>query len=317
MRKIKILEIKSEIGAGTRGSCLGIDAIKTAALNSGDFFFHHHPEVEIPNKNELLYLPVKYPCAQYIEGISDIYNNLSKKVAETLRQKFFPVILSGDHASAGGVIAGIKMATPELRIGVVWIDAHADLHTPYTSPSGHVHGMPLATAINEDNLSCKIRTPDAPAIDHWNQLKQTGGIAPKVSPKDIVIIALRDYEQEEMSLIKEKGIHTISVEELREKKPLSIVEQTFQRLDACDLIYLSFDVDSLDASLSRGTGTPVKNGLWEEEAVQLILSFLQNPKVCGFEITEVNPTLDSENKMAEMAFNILTKGAKIIEKRDS
>lgn len=315
MGEIKILEIRSEIGAGTRGASLGIEALKTAALNVGNLFFYHHETEEIPNENKLLYHPVKFNHARYIEGMVKIYNRLSRKVTETLKKGQYPLILSGDHASAGATIAGIKSAYPELRLGIVWMDAHADLHTPYTTPSGNVHGMPLAAALNEDNLSYKKREPDTSAIKYWNQLKQSGNITPKIFPHDIIIIAARDCEKEEEALIKTKGIHTITVKEVRKKGAPSIARQTLEKLGTCDLIYLSFDVDSLDPNLSTGTGTPVKEGLWKEEAEQLIVTLLQDPRVCCFELTEINPTLDTKNKMAEMAFDILAKGAEKIKQQ--
>lgn len=313
MTTIKILELKSEIGAGTHGAGMGIDAIKTAALNKGSLFFGNNEKEEIPNENELLHHPIKYAHARFIEGLTKVYDNMSKAVAQTLIQQQYPIILSGDHASAGATIAGIKMAFPKARLGVIWIDAHADLHTPYTTPSGNMHGTPLAASMNEDNLSQQKNELNPETIRYWKQLKNTGNIIPKILPNDLVIIGLRDYEKEEQALIKKQGIHTIPVPEVRKNGSISTAKKTLQLLDACDMIYLSFDVDSLDPSLSRGTGTPVANGLWEEEAAQLIYSLLAGKKVCSFEITEVNPTLDTKNKMAEIAFGILEQSAKIIK----
>lgn len=312
MRNIKIIEVRSEIGAGTRGASLGIDAIKIAALDFMSSFFVNFPSDIIEDENKLLYEPVASPYAKRIQGIHTMYERVSKTVSETLKSGLFPLVLAGDHSTAGGTIAGIKMSKPKNRLGVVWIDAHADIHTPYTTPSGNMHGMPLATALGIDNIESKVHTLDAKTIEYWNKIKSIGKIQPKIQPEDIVYIALRDYEKEEDYLIKKHGIKVITVQELRKKGVENIVRQTLLHLSACDDIYVSFDVDCLDSSISRGTGTPVSNGLREREAEDLMASLMQNPKICCIEVTEVNPTLDKENLMAEIAFNILQRSVNIL-----
>ena len=312
MKKIKLIEVPSEIGAGTRGSSLGIDAIKIAALDFMSSFFIHFPSEIIPHENMLLYEPVQSHFAKRIKGITTIYERVSKAVAATMRDNFFPVVLSGDHSVGGATITGIKMAKPESRLGVVWIDAHADLHTPFTTPSGNLHGMPLAIVINEDNKESAAHEVDEETISHWNHLKQLGKIVPKVLPEDIVFIALRDFEKEERYLIEKHGMKVVTTSELRRKGPESIVKSVLRHLSDCTDIYISFDMDSMDANISRGTGTPVGNGLKEREAEDLISKFMQNRKICCFEITEVNPTLDRENLMAEIAFNILQRSVNML-----
>lgn len=312
MKNIKIIEVKSEIGAGTRGASLGIDAIKIAALDFMSNFFVHFPAEEIENVNKLLFEPVESPYAKRIKGMITMYQRVSKSVCETLKANWFPVVLSGDHGTSGGTIAGIKMAKPKSKLGVIWIDAHADLHTPYTTPSGNMHGMPLSAAIHEDNLDCKTHELDEKTIDYWDELKNMGKIGRKVLPEDVVFISLREFEKEEEHLINKYKMKVITTAEVRRKGAESIVRQVIRYFKDCDLIYISFDVDSLDASISRGTGTPVRNGLKEREAEDLIAKFMQQRKVCCLEITEVNPTLDKENLMAEIAFNILQRSVNVV-----
>ena len=139
-----------------------------------------------------------------------------------------------------------------------------------------------------------------------------GKIAPKVLPEDIVIISIRDFEKEEKHLIDKYGIKTISTKELRNKGVEQIIKQTVRYLHACSDIYVSFDVDSLDSSISKGSGTRVANGLREREAEDLVSKLMQHPKICCLEITEVNPTLDKENLMAEIAFNILQRSVNVL-----
>lgn len=312
MKNIKLIEVPSEIGAGTRGASLGIEAIKIAALDFMSSFFVHFPSEKIPTENKMLYEPIDSPYAKRIKGVVAMYDKVAKSVSDTIKSNFFPVIISGDHSNAGATIAGIKMARPKSKLGVIWIDAHADLHTPYTTPSGNLHGTPLATALNEDNEDCAVHELDEETKKHWNYLKNIGKIAPKVLPEDVVFISLRDYEKEERHLIEKHGMKVITTAEVRRKGPENIVRSVTRYLDDCTDIYVSFDVDSLDSSISKGTGTPVSNGLKEREVEDLISKFMQNRKTCCFEITEVNPTLDKENLMAEIAFNILQRSVNIL-----
>lgn len=312
MKNIKIIEVKSEIGAGTRGASLGIDAIKIAALDFMSNFFVHFPTEEIETENKLLFEPIESPYAKRIKGTLTMYERITKSVSDTIKANWFPVLLSGDHSTAGATIAGLKMARPKAKLGVIWIDAHADLHTPYTTPSGNMHGMPLAVSIAEDNKEMQVHEVDDNTVKMWNQLKNFGKIAPKVLPEDIVFISLRDYEKEEDHLIRKHGMKVITTSEVRRKGAEAISRSVFRYLSDCEYIYVSFDVDSLDASISRGTGTPVSNGLREREAEDIISKFMQHRKICCFEITEVNPTLDRENLMAEIAFNILQRSVNVL-----
>ncbi len=241
-----------------------------------------------------------------------MWERVAQSVQETLKSGLFPIILSGDHSTAGGTISGIKMAKPKSRLGVIWIDAHADIHTPYTTPSGNMHGMPLSASIAEDNKENMTHKVDQVTVEWWDKLKQIGKVTPKILPQDIVYIALRDYEKEEEALLKKHNIKVIPVQEVRKKGVENIVRQTLLHLSSCEDIYVSFDVDSLDSSISRGTGTPVSNGLKEKEAEDILATLMQNHKICCFEITEVNPTLDKENLMAEIAFNILQRSVNLL-----
>jgi arginase len=170
----------------------------------------------------------------------------------------------------------------------------------------------MAIALGEDNPDCAVHQPDQRTIDYWNKLKHVGKICPKVLPEHVVYISLRDFEKEEKYLLDQLGIKKISTKEIRNKGAENIVRSVLRYLADCTDIYISFDVDCLDAGISKGTGTPVGNGLREREAEDLVSKFMQNRKICCFEITEVNPTLDKENLMAEIAFNILQRSVNIV-----
>ena len=307
IKPIKIIEVKSEIGAGTRGSSMGVDAIKIAALDFGSPFFKRFKTVEIPNENNLLLEPVVNDYAKRIKGIFALNERIAKEIQKTLKSDEIPIVLAGDHSSALGTISGIKMAHPDKRLGVIWIDAHADLHSPYTTPSGNMHGMPLSCVLAEDNKDRQQNKPDDETVEYWDKLKSLGGISPKILYNDLVFIALRDYEPPEEFLIKKNKIRIFSLQEIRKKAVERVAIDSLNYLDHCDIIYVSFDVDSMDSRISSGTGTPVPNGITEKEAGNLIYYIMRSKKIVCFEMVEINPTLDKENLMAENAFEILQK----------
>lgn len=306
-KKIKLIEVRSELGAGTRGASLGPDAIRIAALDYGSNLFNKLSVTDIQVENQMLFEPQGSPYAKRLRGILNIYERLSKTVSESLKAKEFPLVLAGDHSTAGGTIAGIKAAFPKARLGVIWIDAHADLHSPYTTPTGNVHGMPLAATLGEDNSANRLNKPDKETVDLWNKLKRVGGVSPKINYSDLVYISMRDVEPEESFLIKKHKVKIFSTSDVKKHGVEKIARDALAYLNNCQMIYVSFDVDSMDSSISKGTGTPVRNGITEKEAGSLCVRLIQNEKVCCFEIAEVNPTLDKENLMAENTFEILQR----------
>ncbi|HEY0654656.1 MAG TPA: arginase [Chryseosolibacter sp.] len=312
MKEIKIIEVKSEIGAGTRGASMGVEAMKIASLDLNSDFFRLYDSVEVENVNELLFDGAKHSYAKFIDGVLIMEERVCLEVYEQLFDEYFPVIMAGDHSTAYGTIAGIKKAHPKSRLGVIWIDAHADIHTPFTTPSGNMHGMALAMACGLDNLECKVNDPRGETLDYWEQIKNVGMQGPKINPEDIVYIAVRDLEKPENYLLNKYNVNFIEVEDVKKLGGAKIAEKALQMLDHCDYIYISFDVDSMDSRISTGTGTPVPNGLTVDEAKTLNVELAKSPKVIAWEIVEVNPTLDTENRMAESAFEILEATAKAI-----
>jgi arginase len=175
--------------------------------------------------------------------------------------------------------------------------------------------MALAMACGIDNLECKVNDPRGETLEYWEQLKSVGMPGPKIYPEDIVYIAVRDLEKPENYLLNKYNINFIETEDVKKLGPAVIAKKALEMLDHCDMIYVSFDVDSIDSRVSTGTGTPVPNGLTVEEAKILNSELGKDPKVCAWEIVEVNPTLDTENRMAESAFEILEATAKAIVNR--
>jgi arginase len=315
VKEIKVLEVKSEIGAGTRGASMGVEAIKIASLDAKSDFFRKHDSVEVENVNELLYDGAEHAHAKFIDGVLIMEERVCLEVYETLLDELFPLVIAGDHSTAYGTMAGIKKAFPKKRLGVIWIDAHADFHSPYTTPSGNMHGMPLAMACSFDNLECKVNDPKGETVDYWEQIKNVGIPGAKILPEDIVLVSVRDFEKPENYLINKYNMNFIETEDVKKLGAEKIAARALQMLDHCDLIYVSFDVDSMDSRISSGTGTPVPNGLTVEEAKVLNTELGKSPKVCAWEIVEVNPTLDTENRMAESGFEVMESTSKSLVAR--
>ena len=343
-----MVELRSEISAGTRGASRGIDAMIMASLNlklqeelrrEKDWhedewteeevqyreekyqdhdmpwnFFRFRERIKVESNNEVVYDPIRFRWAKRIEGLIQVYERFVAAMQPVLKGDKLPVVLAGDHGTAGATIKAIKKAHPDERIGVVWVDAHADLHSPYTSPSGNMHGMPLSVALAEDNYRNRRRElPDQTGI-LWEKLKDVGVKGAAINPEDIVFIGLRSVEVQERDLINRLGMRTIHVREVREEGYQKAFVRTMEYLKSCDKVYISFDVDSIDSTVSSGTGTPVPAGLFIEEVKGLLDLFAKHAKVCCMEIVEVNPFLDKHgNRTAEIAFDILYNIVKTIE----
>ncbi len=317
MQTIKLIKNRSDLGAGTRGADMGIDAIEIAAINKNNDYFNCYPFEDIETENETIYNKVNFTSAKRIENVLRVCNRLSISIERNLKDGLFPIVLSGDHSSAIGTISGIKAAYPDKRLGVVWIDAHADIHSPYTSPSGNIHGMPLAAVLGADNLDFKIKDVIDDAYKYWQELKNIGIEGPKLTHEDIIYFGVRDTEKPEEDTMAKHKMKNYTVSEMRYRGFEVCLNEAVEKLSACDMIYISFDVDSMDCDLiSKGTGTPVSKGFDQYEIEKIITTFVNTDKVVCFEVVEVNPTLDNKgNVMAETAFDILETTTKALEKR--
>ena len=253
----------------------------------------------MPVNNKALFHNPENKRAKYIHDIAEMYDRSSQTIQKVMSNGDFPLVISGDHSNGGGTIAGIKASHPNWRWGVIWIDAHADLHSPYTSPSGNLHGMPLATALSEDNKECLVDMPNDSVVEGWNRLK---GDQPRILHSDLRFVAVRDTEKPEDELMARHGIPNITVDSLREQGAEYVAQQLIASLSDCDAIYVSFDVDSMDSSISVGTGTPVSHGLTIEESRKLLTTLVSSDQVKALEFTEINPLLDDKgNAMGEAA----------------
>ena len=313
---IKLININSELGAGTRGASLGFKALEVAGWNKNSDYFSRYPLVTVQDENHFLYKPVETPQAKYAQGIYKVFERMVYEFAEVAKGKDFPIVIAGDHSTAAATISGLKIANPDRRLGVVWVDAHGDLHTPYSSPSGNMHGMPLAMVLAENNQERQIHEVTPEAAEIWDKLKSIGGISPKINPQDLVFFGVRDTEEPEDYLMAQRNIKNFTVSEVRYRGLQTCISEALERLKDCDDIYISFDVDSMDCGMiSKGTGTPVYKGFDQEEVTEIMKGIIASGKVNCFELVEVNPTLDEKrNTMAETAFEVLEDITEFIEK---
>jgi arginase len=301
-KPIQFIFNPSEIGAGTRGASLGPEAIRAAARLKGSSLFAQFPIRHIAQHNDLLDHLSPYRFAKNIDGLQKVFSSLKTEIAAVLNEAAIPLILAGDHSSAAGTLAALKSQDPQKRIGVIWIDAHADIHSPYTTPSGNIHGMPIAAAMSLDHQDLAKNQLDPQTIQMWNGLKSNA-----VLPQDLIYIGVRDTEAEEDAVMKALGLRNYTVAELRQRGLVVCLEEIRKQLAACDAIYVSFDVDSIDPTeTSYGTGTPVPNGLSFQEADTVLQFFAQDAKLIALEVVEVNPCLDDQkNKMAEQTLALI------------
>jgi arginase len=296
-----------DIGAGKKGASDGPGAVKDEIEHLGLVF----NEYEVLDALSLTTRNISHEFGKHIEDILEASLRLNDKVQAVLGNKRFPIILSGDHSNAIGGLSGLKNANPDKRIGVIWVDAHADLHSPYTTPSGNIHGMPLAALSGLDNEKDKRNEVDENVTYYWNELKKLGvlNITPKFDVRDLVFIGIRDAEKEEWDIIENMGVKTFEPQDIREHGIYYVLNNALKHLEACDLLYISFDADSLDPAVSVGTGTTAPDGLSVAEAESIFKTLLNHPKTGAFEITEVNPHLDEKGKeMAKVIAGLLYYG---------
>lgn len=213
---------------------------------------------------------------------------LAAKVSDSIEKQCFPLILGGDHSIAMGTLAGL--AKHYKNIGVIWYDAHADMNTPETSPSGNIHGMPLAASMG---------------IGH-PALTRIGGYEGKVKPENIVLIGARDIDPGEEALIREKNIKVYTPEDVRRLGIDEVIRQTLVYLaERCDGIHLSFDLDGIDPMEVPGVGTPVTDGISYSESARAIGLLGESDMLVSAEFVEFNPLLDKDDTTARLTTKLI------------
>jgi arginase len=299
--KIHILGVPMDLGAGRRGVDMGPSAIRIAGVAEKLRSLGHtvQDEGDIPTKAPELQR-VRNDKLRYLPEIVRACTLLAGKVEKILRGDGFPLILGGDHSVAIGTIAGVASYAVKTRkrLGILWIDAHGDFNTERSTPSGNIHGMPLAVAIG---LGAR-------------ELTSVGGDFRKVDPKQVVLIGTRDLDDGERKNIKQSGVSVFSMEEIDKDGMSAVLGRALRKMRDVDLLHVSLDVDAIDPSVAPGVGTPVKGGLNYREAHLIMETVNENGKMTSLEVVEVNPILDNRNQSAEFAVELVQSafGKKII-----
>ena len=289
--QIAILGVPMDLGAGRRGVDMGPSAIRLAQLEQQLEALGHEVtdlgNVSVPVAESL----EQGLGARYLEPIRAVCEEVAERIA-ALPAQVLPITIGGDHAVAMGTVAG---AAKGQRIGLVWIDAHTDFNTPESSPSGNVHGMPVASLVG---------LGDGRLID-------IGGAGAKVKATDIVMIGIRSVDLIERELLRGRGAHIYTMKDIDTLGMAAVATRALEHLADVTRIHVSFDADSLDPSIAPGVGTPVQGGLTYREAHLLMELLADSGKVGSVDLVEVNPVLDRENMTArvvvEMACSLLGK----------
>lgn len=306
-KKIKFIEAAFELGAGTQGAKLGPAALYEAISHTKPDLVKEIERETLTQEITELASTNNTPFAFHIHAIHQSVNLVAETIEKTLSNNHFPIVFSGDHSNAIGTVTGIAEAYSSKNIGVIWVDAHLDLHSPYTTPSGNMHGMAVKALLPDNISSYRKNELNPETIRFWSKIKKSGknGITPKIAPRNIVFIGTRDYEEEEWGLVQQQNIRIYTPDDIRKKGMDKIMAETLDYLQNCDLLYTSFDVDCLDPSISVGTGTPAPDGLSYSDAEVVFKTLLPHPKSVVFEITEINPLLDNDHSMPKTVAQLL------------
>ena len=287
IREVGIIGVPMDLGAGRRGVDMGPYAIRYAGLEHDLLEMglrvtdYSNISVPVPESRKM-----GNPRAKFDDLIEAACVELRKRVAEIAGLGHFPLVLGGDHSIAMGTVAGLLDARGD--VGVLWIDAHGDINTPATTPSGNIHGMPVAAMLG--------RAPIASRLD-WGTRK--------ISPERVVLFGTRTLDPGERSLIRELGIRMFTMSEIDQIGVKAAISEALERLRGVGGIHVSFDMDAVDPLEAPGVGTPWPGGLTYREAHLAMELLAATGQVSSMEVTEVNPIHDHENRTARLAEELI------------
>lgn len=290
---IRVVGVPLDLGAGRRGVDMGPSALRIARLNTRIRDLNY-------DLSDIGNVPVTIqethdegdPHARYLNQIVEVCQALSDQVSLIMNEGYFPLVLGGDHSVAIGTIAGVSRYYHDRgeRLGVIWVDAHSDMNMPETTPSGNIHGMPLAVS-----FGCGA-----------SMLTDIGGFTPKILPEDTVLIGIRSIDESEKDLVRETGITVFTMRDIDERGMSEVIHEAIHiATRKSNGLHVSFDVDALDPSLAPGVGTPISGGLTYREAHLLMEHISDSGMLTSLEVVEINPIIDTGNTTAEVAVELL------------
>ena len=290
---IHVLGVPMDLGSGRRGVDMGPSAIRIAGLAGRLAELGHkvvdEGDVGIKNMEALKVGDVR---ARYLGEIARASRLVCNKVERIVDKGHFPLVLGGDHSISVGTVSAVALAARRegKKVGLLWVDAHGDINTPETSPSGNIHGMPVAVLLGEG--------PE--------ELTSIGGEGPKVDPRNVAMVAIRSLDQGEKVRLKRHGVevHTMSaVDRIGIDK---VMKEALARVtDGTDRVHVSLDLDAVDPTVAPGVGTPVKGGLDYREAHLLMEMLSDSGAMTSLEMVEVNPILDDRNASGAFAVELV------------
>lgn len=290
--KINLIGVPLFYGCDRKGVDLGPDYLRARNL-SQVLKAHGHEVYDLGNifveKKEESDKYSYHSHMKYLDAIIDVNENLANAVYCSKEAGYFPLVLGGDHSLGLGSISGIAKHNNDFA--VIWVDAHGDINTPETSPSGNVHGMPLGAAMGF-------------GVSELTELCFKGI---KVKPENVFIVGARDLDAGEVELIKNKNINAYSTEEVRSQGIESIMKDIYAKLNERNIknVHLSFDIDCIDSKLVPGTGTPVENGMTIDEVKFLLRSLGESNLVKSMDFVELNAELDNTDDTLDLCMELL------------
>ena len=291
--RIAVIGAPLDLGAGRRGVDMGVSAIRFANLGQRLSELGYKVEdlgnVAVEQPERVSSGPRK---ARYLPQIAHTCQRLAESVEDALARGRMPLVLGGDHSIAVGTLSGASKfyRRARRRVGLLWIDAHADMNTPSTSPSGNVHGMPLACIIGNG--------PRA--------LTHIFGYAPKVDPKNVALVGIRDVDAFEKPHVKNSGVRAFTMRDIDERGMRAVIEEALQIVSAGTAGFdLSLDMDAVDPENAPGVGTPVRGGLSYREAHLAMEMIGDSGGMVSMEVVEVNPVYDEANRTAQLAVELI------------
>jgi arginase len=292
-RKATIIGVLMDLGADRRGVDMGPSAIRVADLNERlrRLGYEVQDAGNIPVRNAEM-MEVHNPHAKYLPEIAEACQKLADQVEAALEAGSIPIILGGDHSIAIGSVAGLASyyRKHEQRVGVIWFDAHGDMNTPESSPSGNIHGMPFAAILGHGA----------------HELTHISGFAPKVHPEDCVLIGARSVDPDEAVALKASGIRVVTMRELDERGMSAVMDEAMWLASRRTAgFHVTMDMDFVDPDYAPGVGTPVPGGPTYRESHLAMEKVADSGKMLSFELTEVNPVLDAANKTAELGVQLI------------
>lgn len=277
-----------DLGAGRRGVDMGPSAFRIARLVERIEKLGHEVgelgDVAVPIPEMV---PRGESRARFLAEIAQVCEALYERVASSLESSCLPMVLGGDHSLSVGSVAGTAVAARDagVPLGLIWVDAHADMNTPETTPSGNVHGMPLAACIGKG-------PPELVTI---------GGAEPSVSAERTALLGLRNLDEKEKQLVRESGVHAYTMPEIDRRGLYEVFREALEIATADGAwLHLSFDLDSVDPGIAPGVGTPVRGGLSYREAHLIMETAAECGALTTLDVVELNPILDARNATAEL-----------------